>query len=119
MQAVFPGLAAPSSAKLDINIHVSGELAIGPQIARQRVTRFTVSHIGNLLCGGEPELVVGQRFSWRVPVMLTSPRRGIVGRVGELHVDAQTGELDVDETLIERIQRNARALAVSSSLSAE
>jgi len=116
MKAAFPELAVPDPVRLDINIHVSGEIAVSPQVARRRVTRFVVSHIGNLLCAGEPELVIGQRFIWRVPVVLTSPRKGIIGQVGEISVDAQTGELDIDQLLIERIQHSAQTLVAGSPL---
>ena len=116
MKAAFPGLAVPDPVKLNIEIHLSGEIVFGSQVARQRVTHFVVSHIGNMLCAGEPELVVSQRFFWRVPVLLTWHSKGVVGQVGTISVDVQTGELGVDQALIERMKHSARALVAGSPL---
>lgn len=115
MKTTFSSLSVPESVELDIRIHVTGKVAISAPVARRRVTRFVVSHIGNLLCAGEPELVVDERFAWRVPVLLTLPGEGVLGQVGQVNVDAETGEVDIDPDLIEEIQRNARTLAARST----
>lgn len=119
MKASFAGLAIPDPVTVDINIHVSGEISVGPLAARQKVNRFVVSQIGNLCSAGEPELQVAERFRWRVPVLLTNPAKGELGRVGEITVDARTGEIHADEATITRIQQNARSLVAGSSLSTE
>lgn len=119
MTVAFSGLVVPDPVTVDINIRVSGRIAVGSLAARQKVNRFVVSQIGNLLCAGEPELVIAQRFHWRVPVLLTMPGKGELGQVGEINVDAQTGEIDAHELIIARIQRDARSLATGSPLSAE
>ena len=46
-----------------------------------------------------------------MPVVLTSPNRGPVGRVGEILVDATTGELLTDVNTVERIAEDAEGLA--------
>lgn len=119
MTAAFPGFSVPDPVTVDISIRVSGQIAVGSLAARQKVNRFVVSQIGNLLCAGEPELVVDQRFHWRVPVLSTMPGKGELGQVGEINVDAQTGEIDADEMTITRLQQNARSLAADSPLSPE
>lgn len=119
MTISFSGLSLPDPVTVDINVRVSGQIAIGSLAARQRVNRFVVSQIGNLFCAGEPELVVGDRFRWRVPVLLTMPGRGVLGEVGEIVLDAQTGELDAQEQTITTIHRNARSLVGGSSSSPE
>jgi hypothetical protein len=48
---------------------------------------------------------------WRVPIVLTYPAHGIVGQVGSIDVDTESGELLLDPKTIEEIQHNARALA--------
>jgi hypothetical protein len=117
MTVAFPGLPVPDPVTVDINIRVSGQIAVGSLAARQKVNRFVVSQIGNLLCAGSPALVVDERFYWRVPVLATMPGQGELGQVGEINVDAQTGEIDADEMTITRIQQNARSLAADSPLS--
>ena len=119
MNVVFAGLTMPDPVMVDINIRVSGQILVGSLAARQKVNRFVVSQIGNLLCAGEPELVIDQLFHWRVPVLLTIPGKGEVGKVGEINVDAQTGEINADDLIIKGIQKNARSLAAGSPLSPE
>lgn len=119
MNVVFAGLTMPDPIMVDINIRVSGQILVGSLAARQKVNRFVVSQIGNLLCAGEPELVIDQMFHWRVPVLLTIPGNGEVGKVGEINVDAQTGEINADDLIIKGIQKNARSLAAGSPLPPE
>jgi hypothetical protein len=45
-----------------------------------------------LLCA-EPRLVIARNTVWRLPVLLTSSEKGIVGEVGFVDVDAALGEL--------------------------
>jgi hypothetical protein len=115
MNVTFAGLTMPEPVTLDINIRVSGQILVGSLAARQKVNRFVVSQIGNLLCAGEPELVVDQQLRWRVPVLLTMPGKGELGQVGEINVDVQTGAIDANDQAIARIQRNATSLAAGDS----
>jgi hypothetical protein len=41
----------------------------------------------------EPELQVGERLYWRVPIWVTHPTQGKVVCLGGVSVDAQTGEV--------------------------
>jgi hypothetical protein len=117
MNVAFAGLTMPEPVTLDINIRVSGQILVGSLAARQKVNRFVVSQIGNLLCAGEPELVIDQQLRWRVPVLLTTPGKGELGQVGEINVDIQTGAIAADDQAIARIQRNASAVAAGYSSS--
>jgi hypothetical protein len=81
----------PQTAQLDVNIHLSAPLRVTAAEARRRVSRLVISEIGNLLCGGEPTLAVGERICWHVPVLLAYPDSGPVGQVGVLAVDVETG----------------------------
>jgi hypothetical protein len=51
------------------------------------------SEVGNMLLCGEPLLVIARNTVWRLPVLLTSSEKGIVGEVGFVDVDAASGEL--------------------------
>jgi hypothetical protein len=119
MNVAFAGLTMPEPVTLDINIRVSGQILVGSLAARQKVNRFVVSQIGNLLCAGEPELVIDQQLRWRVPVVLTTPGKGELGQVGEINVDVQTGAIDADDQTIARIQRNATSVAAGYSSSSK
>lgn len=88
-------------------------MMIDPQTAQRHVTRWVASEVGNMLMGGSPQLIVSEQVVWRVPVMLGSSQRGILGEVGTVDVDAQTGELLSSDDLVEQILQNAATLAGS------
>ena len=89
---------------------------IDPQTAQRPVTRWVASEVGNMLIGGVPQLVISEQTVWRVPVMLGSSQRGILGEVGTVDVDAQTGELLLSHTVTEQILQSAQALVGAPSL---
>jgi hypothetical protein len=116
MTVHLPGLTPPQGATLAIRIELTAQANITPFVARQKVTRFVVMEISTQLLGDTPDLVVGERLCWSVPVVLTSPTRGVVGQVGAISVDATTGELLVDEDIVQRITEDAHRLAERSPL---
>ncbi|MBK8050800.1 MAG: hypothetical protein IPK16_29065 [Anaerolineales bacterium] len=81
----------PQSAQLEVSIHLSAPLRVTAAEARRRVSRLVISEVGNLLYGGEPTLAIGERICWHVPVLLGYPDVGVVGQVGVLDVDVETG----------------------------
>jgi hypothetical protein len=101
---------------LAIHIEMTAQVNITAFVAQQRVTRFVITHISTQLLADTPELSVGDRLCWSVPVLLTSPARGIIGKVGEISIDATTGEVLVDEETVRRITDDARRLAERSPL---
>jgi len=60
---------------------------------------------------GEPQLVVGERICWRVPVILSLPPIGDLGEVGTVDVDVETGQVLVTQALVEEIEQRAEYLA--------
>lgn len=116
MTAKLPGVTPPPGATVDIHIHVAAPVNITPFVARQRVNAFVITEISTQLTSEPPELVVGERLCWSVPVVLTSPARGVIGKVGEVLVDATTGELVVDEATVQRMTDHADRLAERSPL---
>jgi hypothetical protein len=116
MPAHLPGFTPPQGATVSIRIELTAQVNITPFVARQQVTGFVKLQISDQMHGEQPELVVGDRLCWSVPVVLTSPRRGVVGKVGEILVDATTGELLVDTDTIQRMSDDADRLAQRSSL---
>lgn len=80
--------------------------------ARQKVNILMLERVSNLLLADEPELVevATDQWVWRVPVDLTLPARGRVGRVGEVDVDARYGEIRYSEELLTQITQRAKAL---------
>jgi hypothetical protein len=89
---------------------------VSASAAQRKVTRFVVREISTQLLADPPIFKPGVSSSWVVPVMLTSPSRGIVGKVGEIAVDSKTGELLVDPDTVRRMSDDARQLAERSPL---
>jgi hypothetical protein len=116
MAVNLQGSVVPQGATVAIRIEMTAQANITPFVARQQVTRFVVTEISSQLRGDTPDLNVGERLCWSVPVVLTSPARGVVGRVGEILVDAVTGEVLADREAVQRIADHAERLAQRSPL---
>ena len=106
--------APPLESKVVLKVEVTTQVNVSAFVAQQKVTKLLMERIGNLLYGGEPDLVVSaslaspqQRLRWRVPVVLAYPSSGPVGTVGTIDVDVQNGE--VLSTLASLMEIAARA----------
>jgi hypothetical protein len=113
MMAKIPGVQLPSGATVDFHVQVTASVKITPFAARQRVNVFVKMEVSSQCRSEEPELIIAERLCWSVPVSLTFPDRGSVGKVGEILVDARTGELLVDEDTVRKITENAVRFARS------
>jgi hypothetical protein len=118
MAVHLPGVQIPAGATADIRIQVTAQANVTAFVARQKVTQFVVQEISSQLGAGEPDLVVGDRLRWSVPVLFTLPGKGVVGRAGEVEVDATTGELLTEADTVARIGDHAQRLAQRALLQA-
>jgi hypothetical protein len=103
----------PRLRNMKVRFQFEGEINISPYIAQQKVNQFLIMKLPNLIMADEPdfELTQGGGF-WRVPVVLTNPADGIIGKVGEIIVDASTGIIERQRsTSLEEIERNAESIA--------
>lgn len=107
----MPGLTLPAGSSLDINIRITQPLNITSFSARQRVTQYVIQELSTQLGADLPELTVAERVYWSVPIVFTLPGKGVLGRVGMLHIDAETGELKTDPQIEQEIMRHAKQLA--------
>ncbi len=94
---------------------VHPRVCITAATARRQVNRFVLDEISYLMGGEQPTLAETDRLVWRVPVALTYPDQGVVGQVGFIDVDAESGKLLLTPETIEEIERNARILAARLS----
>jgi hypothetical protein len=90
--------------------------------ARRRVSAWLFDHVATMLMGDVPQLALEQernqlRAVWRVPVVLTS-QRGTLGHVGEVVVNANTGEPNVSTTLADSLIAHAQSLLTAHASSA-
>jgi hypothetical protein len=92
---------------------VPPQVQVSALVARQKVNVLMLEQVSNLLLAGEPALEQTSEgnWLWRVPVDLTFPARGRVGRVGEVLVDARYGQVRYDDALLARITKEAEQLA--------
>ena len=95
-----------------VSVHIlPPRVRVPAVVARRKVNVFVCDKISCSMGSGTPELVLGERVVWRVPVLLTFPGHGTVGTAGTIDVDAKTGDLLTTPALIEEITHNAEALA--------
>jgi hypothetical protein len=118
MIAHLPGLSLPAESTLEITIKVTQPLNVTAFSARQQVTQYVMRELSTQLGGDTPELTVGERVYWSVPVVFTLPGKGVLGRVGTLRIDAGTGELLTDPQTLGEIRHHAEQLADRAALSA-
>ena len=116
MNTHLQGMPLPADSMLDINIRVTQPLNVTGFCARQRVTQYVMQELSTQLGGDAPDLMVGERVYWSVPVVFTLPGKGGLGRVGTLRVDAGTGELLTDPQTEQEILRHAQQLAQRAAL---
>jgi hypothetical protein len=105
------------AAQVDVTVRVSAKLNVTQVAARRKVSVFVLDEIGTGLGGDTPTLVVqNDRLCWRAPVVLALVPYGRLGQVGQIDVDAQTGEILADDELIQDIADHAERLVAGSSL---
>jgi hypothetical protein len=68
---------------------------------------WLVCHLGDRFLAGTPVLDAEADF-WRVPVLYVYPHKGPLGAVGEIALDAATGELRTQPAIEEAKQRAMR-----------
>ena len=117
MNTHLEGVSLPAESVLDINIRITQSLNVTAFCARQRVTQYVMQELSTQLGGDTPDLTVGERVYWSVPVVFTLPGKGVLGRVGILRVVAGTGELLTDPQTEQEMLRQAEQLAQRAALS--
>ena len=96
-----------SAAQFPLQVQVSA-FVVG-----QKVNVLMLEQVSNPPVADEPRLVQtpSESWIWRVPVDLTFPAHGRVGRVGEVDVDAHYGAVRYDDVLLTQIAGEAEWLA--------
>ncbi len=88
---------------------------ITAELAQDIAADFLLMKVGNLLMAGEPcpdqrSGRVNGKPGWKVPILLGNVRQGTLGKVGELFVEAETGEVVFTPEERKRIEERANAL---------
>lgn len=111
MEVEFSTIQLPKDADIRIDVSIAARLGITAQTAQRKVSKLLLEQVGNLLYGETPILVAGERLLWRVPVWISSPKKGALGQVSAIDVDAQTGEILYSQQLLDTISEQARYFA--------
>jgi hypothetical protein len=111
MNVLLKDQTVPETGVLTLTLDQTVPINVSATEAQRRVSRFVHWEISSQMHGKAPTLVIGDRAGWQVPVHLTFPSFGDVGCVGEIVVDAETGQLQTDPLLIAEIERRAQELA--------
>ncbi len=116
-QIALPGLELPTSSRVSVKIEVTGDLNVSAFVARQKANRFLILEAGDQLRAGTPELIVHHVLSWRVPIEYAPSKSGVLGIVGHLLVDGETGEITIaDGQTAEDLLTRAEALYARTTL---
>lgn len=106
----------PTTGPLHIEVGFSGDVAVAPATARQRIAGYVASQISMALRAGPPSLVASPHPRWRVPISvhlpgIQHPESGVIHFVD---VDAATGEVvQLTSDQIAQLQEQAHAFAAS------
>jgi hypothetical protein len=111
---IMPSLELPQTVRL---AHYT-PVQISAFVARQKVNVLVLEQVSNLFLADDPTLVEetngsgASNWVWRVPVDLTFPSWGRVGRVGELEVDARYGQVRYTQAQLDQMATEAQRLVV-------
>jgi hypothetical protein len=93
MSSAVSPVPLPPDADVEVSVRIHTPLNITRHVARQKVNVQLTLQGGQSFAVEEPELQIGDRVCWRVPIWVTHPTRGRVACLGDLRVDAKTGEV--------------------------
>jgi hypothetical protein len=82
--------------------------------AREKAGTYLIRNVGDLLRPGEPRLSESRK-RWVVPVILSNKRRGQIGEVGTISVDARTGTVRFSKEDRAKLKAKARELLTGPS----
>lgn len=106
-------LAAGERIQVMVRVHAD---VLAPEAAMHKAHRWLTETISNLLEVTKPELLIGERLLWRFAVMLalpneTQPGSGALYPVGEILLDAVTGEIEDAEALAQELRVHIASIA--------
>ena len=112
-RALGPEAARDFTAWLEEQLRGEPQLTISAFVARQKVNVLMLEQVSNLLLADEPALIQlsDAAWVWRVPIDLTYPSHGRVGRVGTVDVDARYGEVRFTDATLSHLRESAQQLA--------
>lgn len=101
--------------QMEIIVNIKATV-LDAEVVRRKANVWLLDHVGNIVGASKPELILGERLVWRYDVVLgvpnlAQPGSGALYKVGQMMLDAQTGDVLDAEGLVEELQANASAIA--------
>lgn len=105
---------------LQLDIHISTTLGISASEAKRKLARYLMDNVSMFLTPQRPLLIVTNAnvITWRFAILFAMGPQGILGQVGEIDVDAHSGEILLTSASQKEIETNAKRLAKSTPLPA-
>jgi hypothetical protein len=106
--------ADASDQRVQVLVNVQAEV-LSPEVARRKANVWLLENVGHLLATTTAELLLGERLYWRFEVdlevpNLAQPGSGALYRIGQILLDAVTGEVQNGDVLAEELQTHAASL---------
>jgi len=101
----------PQLGLLEMQVTISAMVNLSAAEARRKVSRYVHREVSYLMHGEPPDLMVAERVYWRVPVSFAYPSHGVLGTIGYIEVDVETGLLNLQPQNITEMKRYAQNLA--------
>jgi hypothetical protein len=104
-----------TTPRMQVVINIQTEV-MDSEVARHIANAWLLEHVGNLLGTTTAELVLGERLFWRYDVMLglpnpAQPGSGALYRIGQIVLDASSGEVQNADALAEELQTHVASVA--------
>jgi hypothetical protein len=92
-------------------VYVVAQVDIDARTARRKANGWLVDHVGNLVMADDGALVQkDERWIWRFNAYMTSPAHPPRGPIGQVELNATTGEILSDQHTITDMYERARHL---------
>lgn len=102
----------PEEGPLQVDASFRGEIPISPTLARQRASGYLAREVALFVTAGEPLLILDEQPRWQAPVILRLRGYGNLAEVGQIEVDARTGQVTpLTEVEIAQIRKQAHDIA--------
>lgn len=108
---VLDELSLPETGTVRLKLDRIFTINISATEARRKVSNWLAWEVTMTLMGQEPSLVIGEPVVWRVPVVFTAGHVGVVGGVGAIDVEVESGEILRPEGIEEAMLCEAKKLA--------
>jgi hypothetical protein len=100
---------------MQVMVHIRAEV-LEPEAARRQANVWLSMNAGHLLLAENPELLLNEPLLWRFDVLFSAPRLSQPGtvrrrRIGQMCINAATGDVVDPEMLITDLTAHANALA--------